>query len=105
MATKQEILDKIQNRQCVEASEIAELFIAELFMDLVNGGGDSRGKDFAEVVCNENRFLQSEAFNLFIHCIEGWAEAYKKGRFDGRNEHVCELSNLMIEGLKASGRW
>lgn len=69
MATKQEILDKIQNRQYVEASEIAELF-----MDLVNGGG-SRGKDFAEVVCNEHRFLQSEAFNLFIHCIEGWAEA------------------------------
>ncbi len=99
MATRQEILDKIQERRHISAGEIAELF-----MDLVNSGG-SRAMDFADVVCNEHRFLQSEAFNLFIFCIEKWAKAYEEGKYDGRNEHVCKLSDVTINSLKEAGMW
>ena len=96
---KKDTLDKLADNKHIDNSEFAQLF-----MDMVNSGG-SRASDFSEVVCSEHRFLQSEAYNLFVFCIEGWAKAWDEKRYDGRNEHVCKNSHIMLEALKEAGRW
>ena len=99
MAIKQEILDKLINRKHIEAGELASMF-----MDVANGAG-SQSSEFAEVVTSEHRYLQSQAFSHFLFCIEAWAKAGKAGQYDDRNKAACELSVIMIDALKAAGRW
>jgi len=96
---KTETLDKLRDRKHIDNAEFAHLF-----MDMVNSGG-SRATDFAEVVTSEHRFLQGEAFTLFLFCIEEWAKAYANERYDGRNEAACKLSAVMLGALKDKGLW
>jgi len=95
----QEILDKINNRKYISSAEVGEIL-----MDLVNSSG-SRASDFAEVVCKEHRFLQGEAFTLFLFCMEQWAKDGKAGIYDDRNKAACEFSMVMIDALKEKGLW
>ena len=99
MAIKQKILDKLTNNKGISGSEFAELF-----MDIVNGNG-SRPTEFAKVVTGEHRYLQGEAFSLFIFCIEQWAKMHNDGQYDARNQAACELSSIMMKALKEENRW
>lgn len=94
MAINQEILDKVNNRKYIDGKELAELF-----MDLVNSMG-SRSTDFSEVVIKEHRFLQQEAFNLFLACIQEWS---KQDHYDARNEYAVKASKTMFNALKEAG--
>jgi len=97
MAINQEILDKITNNKYIDGSELAKLF-----MDLVNSMG-SRSEDFSEVVTREHRYLQQEAFNMFLSCIQKWQRAYLDDRFDPRNEYACKASKVMFDALRDNG--
>ena len=97
MSVNTETLDKLRDRKHIGNDEFAKLF-----MDMVNSGG-SRATDFAEVVTSEHRFLQGEAFTMFLFCIESWAKAYDNKRFDARNEAACKFSSVMFKALKEAG--
>ena len=99
MAINQEILDKLNNRKYVNTAEVAEVL-----MDMLNGSG-SGAEAFAEVVTGEHRFLQGEAFTMFLFCIEKWAKNGKDGCYDDRNKAACEFSMVMRDALKEKGLW
>lgn len=67
--------------------------IGKEFMDAINNFL-WEPNDFAEVVCNEHRHLQQEAFNTFIRCMETWA---KHTSWDARNEFAVTTSKRLME--------
>jgi len=67
---------------------------AEILSDLVNG----RMRNFMEIskcLQNEHRYLQNEVFLLLCNIIDQNAKAFEEGRYDGRNEFACKLSNAL----------
>lgn len=91
MAVNKEIVNKIQDNKYITGKELAELF-----MDLVNSMG-SRTEDFSDVVTSEHRYLQQEAFSMFLWCIEKWS---KHESYDMRNEYTIKASKVMMKALK-----
>lgn len=95
----QDTLQKLVDNKYIGNEEFARLF-----MDMVNSGG-GRASDFAEVVTKEHRYLQGEAFTMFLFCIEKWAKSYKDKNYDARNEAACKLSAIMLESIKEANLW
>ena len=40
---------------------------------------------------------QQSAFSTFLSCIKEWAEMYKEGCYDLRNEETCRMSAEIVK--------
>lgn len=74
--------------------------VAEELSDFVNSAYQDQKKGFITTVLSDHRTLQSDTFNLFYKCFEGWADNYDSGNFDGRNEGACKLAHMMIKAVE-----
>ena len=70
--------------------------IAKALMHGVNGFSIEHN-DFVQVVTTDHRTLQQSAFRLFYACIVEWADLYKTGRYDLRNEATCKACFEIME--------
>jgi hypothetical protein len=59
-------------------------------------------KEFVDVVCNDHRTLQQEAFRLMLACIENWATV-QENRYDARNESTIRLCKKMVKAIENDG--
>jgi len=46
-----------------------------------------------------HRYLQQQFFKIALHFMEIKAKHFNEGRFDGRNEYACKMSNEIISNL------
>ncbi len=74
--------------------------VVVVFRDLVNEGWESDKVAFIDGVTEFHPCLQQEAFNLFLGCIQRWAEHEVRGTGDGRDAKACRLSLRIVEALK-----
>lgn len=74
--------------------------VAEELSDFVNSMYSDQENDFVESVLTDHRTLQSDTFNLFCKCLEGWARNADSGNYDARNEGACKVSKMMIEATE-----
>ena len=72
---------------------------AELVSDVLNVMGNRQFiKDFTEVICHRtHRTLQQGVMGVATSLIAQWAEDFKAGNYDGRNEATCKLCNKIME--------
>ena len=72
---------------------------ARLFSDVLNVMGNQQFiKDFTEVICHRtHRTLQQVVMGVATSLIAQWAEDFKAGNYDGRNEATCKLCNKIME--------
>lgn len=74
---------------------------AEALSNFVNSYNRTPFISFVDRITHHtHRTLQQLMFRLFYACIKSWAECYKKGEYDLRNEDTCRLSNEIVEYLK-----
>jgi hypothetical protein len=73
--------------------------VAEQLSDFVNSMYNVQRDDFVTSVLTDHRALQSDTFNLFFKCFEGWAENADTGNYDARNEGACKVSRDMIKAV------
>lgn len=70
-------------------------FAKSTLSNFVNGGMSS-AKTVAAQMSMDHRYLQSEMFKICLEYIKILAMNYQHGRFDGRNEHACQLANDIV---------
>lgn len=70
--------------------------MAKELIDWVNSATSSEFDQFAKQIVKEHRTLQHETFDLFVRCMEQWAELYQKDWYDPRNEWACRMSYEII---------
>lgn len=73
--------------------------MAREFIDWVNSATSSEFRQFAQQIAREHRSLQQETFDLFLHCVEKWAEMYKMDLYDPRNAGACRLSYEILKAI------
>jgi len=67
----------------------------------IMGGDEQMMMEFAQkVVHGTHRTLQQNIMRVFIECIKLWAEDYKAGRYDLRNEATCKLAAEIVEKFR-----
>jgi len=49
-----------------------------------------------------HRYLQQEFFKIALEFMEIKAKHFNEGRFDGRNEYACKMSNEIISNLNGN---
>lgn len=57
-------------------------------------------KDFLEELRYEHRTLQQVYFSLIMNCLQQWAEDYKTGNYDGRNEFTCQKAAEIVDKIE-----
>lgn len=53
-----------------------------------------------KAITSEHRTLQQQVMNVMLACMEKWADDYKCGYYDLRNEATCKLAVKIIESIK-----
>lgn len=51
----------------------------------------------AKKVITQHRTIQQNIFGLFLSCCKQWAENYKTGVYDLRNEYTCQKAVEIIK--------
>lgn len=72
---------------------------AIILEDFVNVYGHRKEAFVDQIVNKCHRSLQQLVFGLFIELVKKWAEMYKAGVYDGRNEATCRTCNDIIETM------
>jgi hypothetical protein len=72
---------------------------AEQLTDFLNSAGEKECEEFIQTITNDHRFLQQEAFTLFMGCINQWSLHLQNGRYDERNEHACKTSRRIEDSI------
>jgi hypothetical protein len=73
--------------------------VAEELSDLVNSTSYLELNKFVNTVLTDHRTLQSDTFNLFFKCFEGWANNAESGNYDARNEGACKVSKMAVDAV------
>lgn len=71
--------------------------VAQELSDFVNSMHQPQEEDFVNTVLSNHRTLQTDTFNLFYTCLEGWASNADSGNYDSRNENACKTSKMMVD--------
>ena len=86
-----------------EAKEEGRKLAAELITSLnVMGFEKDTAEGFVEELMRSHRTLQQSFGRLLLEIIKGFAEQYKEGRYDPRNEGICKLCHHLA--AEAEGR-
>jgi hypothetical protein len=84
--------------------EIREKENAKEVVDHLSRFVNSMGRNpkyFVDAVKCEHRTLQQSMFNVFLACIEGWANL-PEGWYDLRNEYTVMNSRKIIKALEGN---
>lgn len=73
---------------------------AQRLLDFLNSATIMDRDDFVQSLTNDHRFLQQEAFKLFLSCIEEWALDYESGNYDDRNMYTSKSSSQIVKALR-----
>jgi hypothetical protein len=68
--------------------------------DCLNACSHDPGKELARYLTGVHRTLQQAIFRMFVECLKIWADEYKRGRYDARNEVTCKLSSEILEKVR-----
>lgn len=71
--------------------------VAEQLTDFLNSASQQDVKDFTEAMMVEHRYLQEEAFKLFLKTCEEWSKMHDADRFDARNEFTVKTSKKITQ--------
>lgn len=71
----------------------------EICNTLNNFNSKKDREEFVEQLMRQHRTLQQQAMGLFLKAIEAYAETYKNGYYDLRNEASTKLCHKMVEAF------
>ena len=104
--TKIEVINTLDQIRGTSKGE-KEIEVGKEFMKAINNNDWSK-KDFASEVTLGHRYLQQEAFDAFMKCIEQWARMDGPGIYDDRNIYAVKASAYMMkcmEDFRVVNRW
>lgn len=74
--------------------------VALALSNFVNSMHHDSRDSFIDTLLSDHRQLQSNTWNLFYKCLEGWSNAYDENNYDPRNAGACEMSYVMVRAVE-----
>lgn len=75
--------------------------LAKEMADLMNNMNPDYDIDlFANQILCEHRTIQQNIGKLLLRMIVAWGDDYRLGRYDLRNEKICEISDKILKILQ-----
>ncbi len=84
-------MSNVETDEAIRAARVLE--------DFVNPYGHKKEPFIEQITRKCHRTLQQVIFGLVIGLIKAWAEMYKAGWYDGRNEDTCKTCNDIVETM------